>query len=157
MLALAGAFVGPFLQRKHDRWLARRADQQILRQKAEELFAELDTLALHSGQASVRTFERLQNKELDAIALPDLGRVRAIATIYFPKLLPHFDRFQDEQKSFTEKIIPDLGRAGEASDYAKIKGITAMLMLNHQEIVTKLVQDIRREMVEMTPKYEDIS
>lgn len=155
LLALAGAFIGPFLQRKHDRWLARRADDQTLRQKAEELFSELDALADKSGKASIRVVERLKNEALDTIPLPDLGHVRALAIIYFPKLLPHLDQFQTDIDELWKKLIPDLGKASEALDAGKIQGLGMVMVIQHQQISTKLVQAVRREMVEVTPKFED--
>jgi hypothetical protein len=155
LLALAGAFIGPFLQRKHDRWLAHRADDQMLRHKAEELFSELDTLTDKSGKASIRVVERLKNAELDTIPLPDLGHVRALAIIYFPKLLPHLDQFQNDIDELWKKLIPDLGTASEALDAGKIQGLGVVTVIQHQQISTKLVQAVRREMVEVTPKFED--
>ena len=154
LLALAGAFVGPFLQRKHDKWLARLTDHQTLRQKAEELFAELDAVTHISGKASLRTVERLQDGTLEAISLPDLGRVRALATVYFPKLLPHLDQFQTEINGLWKELIPDLGAASKALDADKIKGLGVVMVLQHQQISTRLVQAVRLEMIEITPKFE---
>lgn len=155
LLALAGAFIGPFFQRKHDRWLAFRADDQMRRQKAEELFSELDALTGKSGKASIRAVERLKNAELDPIPVPDLGHVRALAIIYFPELLPHLDQFQTDIDELWKKLIPDLGAASEALDAEKIQGLGVMMVIQHHEISTKLVKSVRREMVKVTPKFED--
>ena len=156
-LALAGAFVGPFLQRKHDRWMAGRADHQTLRQKAEELFSELDALTQQSRRASVRTLERLKDEALEAVSIPDLGRVRALTTVYFPRLLPYLDQFQSDLDSLYQKIIPDLGAAGEALDAAKIKGLGVLLVIEYQQIAGKLASEVRREMAKITPKFEENS
>ena len=156
LLALAGAFVGPFLQRKHDRWLAQRTDHQTLRQKAEELFVGLDALSHQSGRASVRTFERLKDGGLEAIPLPDLGCVRALATVYFPQLMPHLDQFQTEIKTLYEKIVPDLRKAGEALDANKIKGLGIIMVIEHQQIISKPVREIHGEMLKIAPKFEEI-
>lgn len=156
-LALLGAFAGPFLQRKHDRWLAMRADHQILREKAEELFNELDSLGDQSARASIRILERLKDDNLDALPVPDLGRIRAISTVYFPKLLPCLDSYQVDLKAIHNRIIPDIGKAGEASDARKINALGVMLVFEHQEASSKLIKDIRSEMVELAPKFQDHS
>ena len=156
LLALAGAFVGPFLQRKHDRWMARRADHQILREKAEELFSELDTFVTQSGRASIRIIERLVDENLETIVLPDIGKVRALSTVYFPRLLIHLDQFQADIRAVFKKIAPELGDAGKALDAKKIKGWGAMMAIEHQEIAIKLVDAVRREMIEISPKFEEI-
>jgi hypothetical protein len=153
-LALAGAFVAPYFQRKHERWIARRADHQTLRQKAEELFSEIDTLASLSGRASVRIVEQLMDDSLETIPLPDLGRIRALSTVYFPKLLPHLDRFQADIKKSNADLIPQIRQAGDALDADKIRGIGVIMVIEHRESASKLAQAVHHEMREISPKFE---
>lgn len=155
MLALVGAFVGPFFQRKHERWLARREDHAVLRAKAEELFAELAVLTAQSGQASVRTVERLRNESLDSIPLPDLNRIRSLSTVYYPKLLPHVTAFEEDRKAMFEKLLPSLRVAGEEADPEAIKGLTVVMAIQYQQLASKLVRAFQEEMIEVAPKFED--
>jgi hypothetical protein len=157
MLALFGAMVGPYFQRKHDRWLATKADHGILRTKAEELFSELSNLTAQSGRASVRTLERLRDDTLEAVPLPDLSRIRALSTVYFPQLLPHIDAFEGDIKALFDKLVPQIGKAGEAANAGEIKALGVVMVIEHQQIATKLVKAVQKEMIEITPKFEDLA
>jgi len=156
LVALAGTFVGPFFQRKHEKWRADRDDRAILRNKAEELFDELDQFVAKSQAASVAAVAKMQDDTIQAKHVPDLGRVRAIAAIYFPTALPLIDAFETENLELikwvgtqTEAALKD-GDAG----ISVLKSLPMVLALKHQQRGSKFVSDLRKHLADNVPKME---
>ena len=156
LIALAGAFVGPFFQRKHERWRADRDDRAILRAKAEELFDELDRFIAKSHEASLAAFAKMQDQNVETKAVPDLGRSRAIAAIYFPTSLPLIDKFESDNVELIKLVSAQLGSAlkeGEAG-LASLKALPMAMAIRHQEMSSKFVLDLRKHLAENVPKLE---
>jgi hypothetical protein len=98
LLALAGALIGPNLQRKHDRWLAKRQDEALLRDKAEELFEELDRMQQGSRRAMLSVMASVRDPSEQVQPIPELGKIRAIVCVYFEsasKIVNEFERQRD--------------------------------------------------------------
>lgn len=156
LIALAGAFVGPFFQRKHEKWRADRDDRAILRGKAEDLFDELDQFVAKSQVASLAAVAKMQDDTVEAKQVPDLGRVRAIAAIYFPTALPLIDTFENENLEFmkwigtqTESALKD-GEAG----LSVLKSLPMVMALKYQQRGSKFVSDLRKHLADKVPKME---
>ena len=97
LLALGGVVIGPFLQRKHEKWLLARQDEQLLREKAQELFDAIDTLVSKSQASTLSALARLKDESsAEAIPVPDLGNIRGLSTIYFPSLLDRIAKFEED-------------------------------------------------------------
>jgi hypothetical protein len=68
----------------------RREDAAAIRMKAEELYGELDRLQAQGGVVSVHALVAMQTKQGSPDQFPplDLGKMRALAGLYFPECLP---------------------------------------------------------------------
>ncbi|MGB3710434.1 MAG: hypothetical protein WA985_01970, partial [Erythrobacter sp.] len=111
LLALAGALIGPHFQRKHERWRADREDRELLRDKAEELFDELDLFLSESEDASVAAVARVQDDAVETKKVPDLRKVRAIATIYFPSSLELIEKYENDFSELMQWVVDESGKA----------------------------------------------
>ena len=151
-LALAGSAIGPFLQRKHDRWVANREDSQLIRDKAQELFDELDRITSVSGQASTRVLERLKDENLEARQVPELGRVRAISALYFPGSLPLIQTFEDEAGKLMEEVVKLAENTAANAD--RMKGLPVLMTLKHQKLASKFVRSMREHVNGVLPKLD---
>ena len=156
LLALGGAFVGPFFQRRHERWIADREDRAVLRNKAEELFDELDSFVLKSQGASIAALARMQDSGVEAKPVPDLGRVRAIAAIYFPTSLTMIDAYEatnlEALRSIAEQTEEAL-KAGEKG-LATLRGMPMKMAIEHQQAAASFVAELRKHLSENVPTLQ---
>ena len=153
ILALAGAMLGPFFQRRHERWKARRDDEKVLRDKAEELFDELDRVSRQAGQASVRSLQMIKDKSLEALPVPDLGKIRAIVVMYFPDAMQIIERFENSHSEATKGIFDSLRKSLESGrdnpDEITVLGV--MLTTTFQSLASKYVQEMRAAIADSVP------
>ena len=154
--ALGGAFIGPFFQRKHERWVAKRADEQLLREKAQELFDELDRVAHAAAASTTRTLERLNKKDLEIIPFPDLGRIRAVAALYFPSTLPRIEQFETQYGEGLASIVSELRSKNDEgkADADYINGLIVVMMTQAQQIAAKFVREMRMLLTDKLPSFE---
>ncbi len=152
-LALAGSALGPFFQRRHERWKARREDEKFLREKAEELFDELDRVGNQAAQASVRSLQMISNASLEAIPVPDLGKIRAITTMYFPNSMITIENFEKSHSEETRKIVESLKRsvASGKNNPDEIKGLTVLMTTTYQSLASECIRKIRSEIAGTVP------
>jgi hypothetical protein len=156
VLALAGAFVGPHFHRKHERWRASREDRHILREKAQELFDELDRMIKESQAASISAISRLEGGSDTHSAVPDLGRIRAIAAIYFPSSLGLIDSFEEEHRKLSSEIydiLKDALNSGEKG-LGILRGLPMVVTTNYQQFASRFVSEMRSHLVDNVPKME---
>lgn len=156
LLALAGAWVGPHFQRKHERWRAVREDQKTLRDKAQELFDELDRLVYQSQKASLAAVAKLKDDTVEAVPVPDLGRVRAIAAIYFPSALPiiqeHEARHQQVMQVVVDEAKSALGQGAQGLE--TLKALPMFMTSKYQEFASNFVVAMRAHLATEVPKLE---
>ena len=154
LLALGGASVAPFFQRKHERWRANREDRHLLRQKAQELFDELDRVIMGSKAASISAFARVKDDTVESKAVPDLGRIRAIAAIYFPSSLPLIEKFEKEHAATTANIVKSVDDAVAAGDkgLGTLKALPMIMTSQYQEFASRFVNEMRLHLAEQVPK-----
>ena len=152
-LALAGSSLGPFFQRRHERWKARREDEKFLREKAEELFDELDRVGQQAAQASVRSMQMISNKSLEAIPVPDLGKIRAIATMYFPTTTKILESFEKSHSDETRKIFDEIRESVDRgrADPDEIKALTVLITATYQSLASECIKKIRIEVAQTVP------
>jgi hypothetical protein len=156
LLALGGAWIGPHFQRRHERWRAKREDQNVLRQKAQELFDELDRLVNESQQASLSAIARLQDKSAASKPVPDLGGVRAIAAIYFPSSLSLVDAFENENQQILKsiadqaKVAVDDGEKGLGA----LQALPMIMAVKYLEFAGKFVRKMREHLKNNVPQIE---
>ena len=155
-LALMGAFVGPFLQRKHDRWLATREDEQLIRNQAQELFDELDRIVRESGQAFNCAFAMLEDQSLEVVEVPHLNRARAISAIYFPACLPVIEDFEQKETELLGKIAEMAINASDVGGDAlnKLKGLPVFLANERHKLSSSFVDRMRLNITQRLPKLE---
>ena len=153
ILALAGAMLGPFFQRRHERWKARRDDEKVLRAKAEELFEELDRVGLQAGQASVRSLQMIKDKSLQALPVPDLGKIRAIVVMYFPDAIQIIENFENSHSTATKGIFNSLKECLESGrdnpDEIAVLGV--MLTTTYHSLASKYVKEMRAAVAGSVP------
>jgi hypothetical protein len=154
--ALGGALVGPYLHHKHERWKAAREDEHLLRAKAEELFDELDKFVWQASDASVAAMAKLQGQEGEMKKMPDLGRVRAIAVIYFPTALDLINSFEADTLNLFKVVAEESGKAVEkgGEGLSLLKGLPMITAVKYQELATKLVGDLRNHLAVNVPKLK---
>jgi hypothetical protein len=153
IIALAGAAIGPWLQRNHERWRAQREDEHLVREKAQELFDELDRVVRDSAKASVRAMERITNKDLEAFPVPDLGKIRAISLTYFPDLMNAISSFEIKHAALAEKIIAEARAATDKGDAGLdiLKALPVLMVTSYQEVANDLVKAIRTDISQHIP------
>lgn len=156
LLALAGAFIGPFLQRKHDRWMANRDDRRLLRDKAQELFDELDRVVLESRRASMSAVARLQDKTAENVPVPDLGRVRAIAAIYFPTSLELIEAYEERHSKLMMLMVEEVKNAvGNGADgLDTLRALPMITTVQFQKFTSDFVNEMRKHLADNAPKLE---
>ena len=153
---LGGAIAGPFLQRKHEEWKAKRADQQLLRDKAQEPFDELDRLTAQAHGASVSAAQLLNDPEAEIQAAPDLGRIRAITAVYFPECEGPVLAFENKVTASGAKTI-NLMHEFQQNDTLtgdSIRAITLSHVSQHHNASQELAKALRKQISLVVPRLE---
>lgn len=106
-LGLAGTAIGASLvfhsQQAARLFQARRDDQQIFRDRAQSVFAEV--AIIRSGQipSILSMIERIaeedRGKRKDMLPFPDVARLRAILGVYFPKIFVVISDFEEATRN----------------------------------------------------------
>lgn len=153
LLALAGAIIGPFFQRRHDRWVAQQQANQLLRDKAQELFDEIDRLIRDAGQASIRAIQKIKDDNAEPLPVPDLGRIRSISAIYFPSCLELIQTFEakhsESVRTSVRMVVEESKKNYPASDVYKM--IPVMMVTEFQTLSTDLCKEIRDRIASEVP------
>jgi hypothetical protein len=159
LLALGGALVGPFLQRKHDRWLAQREDQHLLREKAQELFDEIDRMVSQSAASCTSALVRMKDEGAQIVPVPQLGRIRTICAIYFPAVLPHIAMFESDHREYLMKVREIMEEALKQGDEGveTLKGLPILMTVQYQQLATKLASDMRDHLHQAVPKLAHLT
>ena len=154
-LALGGALIGPFLQRRHDRWVAKRQDDQLLRDKAQELFDEIDAMVSASQASMLSALARMRDKAAsETIPVPDLGRIRAISTVYFPVLFERISKFEADTGAFYKKVVEMAEgslKTGEEG-LETLKSMPFVMTGQYQTLTAELATDLRAQLRGVVPK-----
>ncbi|KLI64975.1 hypothetical protein [Aurantiacibacter marinus] len=155
LLTLAGALVAPFFQRKHEKWRAEREDSQLIREKAAELFDELDRMVAESHSANIAVFRNLAEKNVPPSPLPDLGRIRMLVGIYFPEAMPTVEGYEERCAVVSSSVTKDLDGALKSSDGGdRIKALTAVMVSSQNEETRKFVRNLRAEVAQNIPRLK---
>ena len=156
LLALGGAMIGPFFQRKHDRWRAEREDQHLLRDKAQEFFDELDRVVKESQSATMSAVLRIKDDTVESKAVPDLGRIRAIAAIYFPTSLGLIESFETELSTLAQSVVTGAQEAVDSGErgLGTLKALPMVMATKHQQFAARFVAEMRAHLAKNVPKIE---
>jgi gas vesicle protein len=156
LLALAGALIGPTLQRKHDRWLAKREDENLLREKAEQLFDELDKIQDQSRKSTMSVMASVTNVQQEIIPVPDLGKVRAIVSVYFftaSKIVSDFENHKDSSgKVFMDYTKEQFEKKAMSAD--QTKALQLIMVAEHSKNLTKFTSDLRAHVSTVVPRLK---
>lgn len=154
VIALAGVLIGPYFQRKHERWLAKRSDDDTKRAKAESLFDDLDRISSKSRQSTVSVMNVIQNEKMSILPAPDLGRVRAVASVYFPTCQVIIDEYEDKRKEKTKKIMQYLKKQTDAGEVSasEIRSIQVVMATEHQSDTQNFIDNMRAHISEVVPR-----
>ena len=155
-LALGGALIGPFFARRHEKWRARRDDEDKLRLKAEELFDELDRLNQHSHASLMSVIKVYKGKAGDVLPVPDLGKVRAIVTVYFPSAQSIVDDFETERARISGLFIEYFQQQmkdGGLRD-VQISQMQTLMITNHQKIIAEISKALRAHVSAVVPRLK---
>ena len=156
LLALGGAMIGPFFQRRHERWRAEREDRHLLRDKAQELFDDLDRVIKESQTASLSAALKLKGDNVESTSVPDLGRIRAIAIIYFPSSLPLIENFEAELNALAQSVVGEAEGAMESGEKGlkMLKALPMVMAIKHQQSSARFVAQMRCHFAKNVPKME---
>lgn len=156
VLALAGTLIGPIFQHRHERWKADRADRSILREKAEELFDELDLLVTASQAASITVIAMAKGDDVAAKPVPDLGKARSIAAIYFPSALDIIGDYEKQNLEFMNWVVSQTEEAikAGAQGLGTLRGLPMIVTIENQKRAVMLVNDLRAHLSANVPKLE---
>ncbi|QUL38934.1 hypothetical protein [Erythrobacter sp. JK5] len=151
---LAASFVSPFYQRAHEKWKAEREDQAILRDKAEELFDEIDSYVSGYQQASVSAVARLKDETVEVRGIPDLARIRSITAIYFPSAMPLVEDFEKQNRVLMTAIVEQAKTATEqgAAGLDTLKGLPMIMTVKYQQLASEFIPKLRGHIATETPK-----
>lgn len=153
-LALLGTFVGPFFQRKHEKWKAEREDAQLIRLKADQVFLELDCIRDQATSARIASVKRLVDENEPPVALPALGKVRLIVPIYFPTAQERLDAYDDESSRMGVDLKPQLELAFKDGDNKAIEKLSAEAIKAEYKRLISLVEEIKKEVLNNTPNIQ---
>lgn len=155
LLALAGAFIGPFFQRRHERWRAKREDEQTLRGMAAELFNELDRIVHESNQSNISAIKRLIDNNAEPFPLPDLGKIRMLVSVYFPTASEIVTRFEKESDALSDQLAKEIENAVKQSSSAeKIKVLNGVLVTQRNKQAYSFVKEMRTHMANVIPRLQ---
>ena len=156
LLALGGAMIGPFFQRRHDRWQAERQDRHLLRDKAQELFDELDRVIKESQVASMSAISQLKDSSIESKAVADLGRIRAVAAIYFPSSLTLIENFEAELNTLGQSVVETAQEAVNSGEkgLGTLKALPIVIATKHQQFAARFVAEMRMHLAKNVPKIE---
>lgn len=154
LLALAGALIGPFFQRKHEYWKAAREDSQLLREKAAELFSKLDRITAEANQASVSAIRNLMEKDAVPSPLPDLGKVRLLVAVYFPDATSIVETYEAKNLELTKTLVSEIDKAAKSHDAQALKAVNAFLVQQKGQTSCDFVRQIRDEISTKVPRLK---
>lgn len=157
--ALGGAYLGPFMQRNERQKEIDRADSAIIRDKAEEVFQELDRFLNDSRAASSGAMQWFQSDTYDPpndLKRPaDLERLQALIATYFPNAIPILDVFDDEVQSlaneFSKQMKIEMSKGGPSPD--ALKGYNAFFASSRATVDANMVKNLRQFMIGHVKKY----
>ena len=157
--ALVGSYLGPFMQRKQSAADATRADAALMRDKAEQIFEEIDKFLVASRNASLSAFRLLGPAELrdqtPAVPMADIGKIRALIATYYPNGLPLIEEFDAEVKRASDVVLGQI-KAEQKKDGPKpdaIRGYTAMLAADRGVTDASLAKKLRDHLVAEVRQY----
>lgn len=154
VVALAGALIGPFFQRRHEHWKASREDAQVLRDKAAEIFSEMDRIAMESHQASIAVIKNLIEENGVPSPLPDLGKVRMLVAVYFPSLKGLVDSYESRVRELEKELAQEISKANQSYDVAAFKRATAIIVQKRNQQAFEFVKSIRSEITNKLPRLK---
>ena len=89
---------GPFFQNRQQKFDAKRQDLVILRDRAQDIFDEIDIVVRKAQLASISALQILTDRHANQPEVPepvaDLGRLRGLVAIYYPSALPILTQFE---------------------------------------------------------------
>lgn len=126
-----------------------------MRDKAQLLFEEIDSLVRESQLASVDAIGRLKGDKTDIPRpIPDLGRVRALVAIYFPSASQMVADFEAKSRSHISRTNDMVKKImDESGSVDKLSGIPALLATTHQGYVSEFASELRSHLVENMRKF----
>jgi hypothetical protein len=156
LLTLGGSFLGPFFQNRQLRF---NANLGILRDRAQDIFDEIDVVVRKSQLASVLAMQNFagtqgdQPNKLESVA--DLGRIRGLVATYYPTALPILAKFEFESDSLIQEIQTQLKLSVKdgVPDNKLLKALPAMMATSHQKIVSSLASELRNHITEKVAEY----
>jgi hypothetical protein len=135
--ALGGAYLGPFMQHKERKKEADRADSAIMRDKAEEIFQEIDRF-LSETYASIQNarihsknlIDHVQSDKQNNIQRPaNLGKLRALVATYYPSAILIIDDFDKKVQTTADEFVK-LAETKNNNNDINLNDITAYHVLN---------------------------
>lgn len=159
LLTLGGSTAGPFFQNRQQRFDAKRQDLAILRDRAQDIFDEIDIVVRKSQLASISALQSLADRHGNQPEVPepvaDLGRLRGLVAIYYPSALPILTQFELQNVNLLESVQKEFTSSikNGAPDINVIKALTAAMPVNHQKIVDLLSTNLRNHITERVTEY----
>ena len=151
---LLGSFVGPFFQHKHEQWRAKREDQQLLREKAADVFDELDRIVSQSHSANIAALQNLNGEDVKTSPFPDLGRLRMLTTVYFPQTLDIVSKYENERQKLSIELGKKISEQIPKNEPNAIKAINVVMMSKFADAATKFVREMRLALASVAPKIQ---
>jgi hypothetical protein len=127
-----------------------------LRDKAQELFDELDRVISLSQEASLAAVARIQDDTVVTKQVPDLGRVRAIAAIYFPSSMKLIEEFEAQNLKVADMVVTQAKEAveGGKAGLDTLKALPMIMAVKHQEHASSFARQMRDLIGTTVPKVE---
>ncbi len=162
-LVLLGTLVGPYFQRRHEKWRAVREDQALLRSKAQEIFNEIDFVVEKSREASIDALQRLMQLSNSnggsAKAVADLGKLRGLVAIYYPTGLDYIDAFEENSATLINNIKSKINEAIQRGEQgaAELVKLPTLMAVSHQRVVDVFADELRKHIIEQVKKISPVS
>ncbi len=147
------------MQGKQKRDESRRLDNALMRDKAQEIFDEIDQIIDKSRTASTDAMQRIfpnpPTNEKPISPVPDLGCLRGLVAIYYPICSPIIATFEANILQPFQNLKGELFDAmNDGENGAKnIKGIHAILVTTHNQLIERLAADLRAKIAGEVRKY----
>ncbi len=99
---------------------------------------------------------RFKGDPVEAVPVPDLGRLRAIAAIYFPTSLTLIRSFEERQENFGKFVMDEAKKAlGDgAAGLEALKALPMIVTSQSQALAMEFVREMRAHLTMNVPKLE---
>jgi len=138
------------------KWQAKREDAALYREKASEVFEEVDHILNQSHRALISSLSGWASEAEDKPErIAELGKLRSLVATYFPDCLKLLDNFDAKSGEIFDRMGTAVTGAGKGKlpEADAIRAIRALAVGEHQRLVIKFAKELRIAMTNEVKKH----